>query len=89
MRQTLAIPLAKHSLFWAPKSLHMSLPESGEEEAVAAKLAFAADVGESPAPAPKENGASELQQNGSAGQQDVDDVRLCHASPEYNTTRFL
>lgn len=64
----------------------MSLPEPGEEEALAAKLAFADDVGEEgeeeQAPAPKENGGSSSpQHNGSADQQDFDDVRLRDSNP--------
>eukprot|EP00903_Cladosiphon_okamuranus_P008814 g8441.t1 len=53
----------------------MSLPEPVEEEALAAKLAFAADVGEEEeAPAPVENGgASTTAQNGSGNEQDFDD----------------
>lgn len=84
MRKELVQFPAKHSPFWAPKSLGMSLREPGEEEALAAKLAFAADVGEEEAPAPKENGgSSNPQQNGSGNQQEFDDVRfLCHATLE-------
>lgn len=63
----------------------MSLPESGEEEALAAKLAFAADLEESSAP--KENGATNPQQNGSGDQQEVEEVRICHATLEYGHTR--
>lgn len=66
----------------------MALSESGEEEALAAKLALAADVDE--ASAPKENGASHPQPNGSGDQQDFDDVRLCHATLEYEQhTRWV
>lgn len=63
----------------------MSLAEPGErEEAVAAKLAFEADVEEEEKErlASKENGCSSPQTNGSGDQQDFDEVRFVSRNVE-------